>query len=244
MHQETIIYHHDNLKLHGHLVYEESSTGKLPAILIAHAWKGQDSFARQKAQQLAALGYVGFAIDIYGSGQVATSSHDAEKLMLPLFEDRQFLQERLKVAYNVLKEHPKVDAQCIGGIGFCFGGLAIIELFRSGVDLRGVVSFHALLGAKCGNTVAKVVPIQPNIKGSMLILHGHDDPLVSTQDIQTIQQELTEAEIDWQMHIYGQTSHAFSVPEANDKSLGLLYNQSAERRSWLAMKNFFLDVFS
>lgn len=244
MHQETIIYGEKNAPLHGYVAYDDKVEGKRPAVLVSHAWRGQDDFARMKVEKFAEMGYVGFAVDYYGAGKSVVKNEDAKALMLPLFEDRALLQTRMQQAYDVVKVHPLVDAKRIGGIGFCFGGLAIIELFRSGVDLAGVVSFHAVLGTKIDHVQAKRLPIAAGIKGSILLMHGYEDPLVSQADLQATQQELNDAKIDWQLHIYGQTSHAFTVPTANDKSLGLIYNPKAESRSWQEMKDFFSEIFS
>ena len=163
--------------------------------------------------------------------------------MMPLFLDRLLLQSRLKAAFQKLSEYPLVDAKRIGAIGFCFGGLCVLELLRSGVPVRGVVSFHGVLGNKMGDKQAKTVPIANHINGSALILHGHDDPLVSNEDISALTKELTQAKIDWQFMHYGHTSHAFSNPEANNAASGMLYNEAAARRSWLAMINFFNEIF-
>lgn len=243
MNTERVSYRHDATMMQGELYYEEGITEPMPCVLVAHAWMGQDDFARSKARSLAQCGYVGFAIDLYGNAKLVQSKEEAIALMMPLFFDRQLLQARLKAAYEVARQHPLVDPKKIGGIGFCFGGLSIIELFRSGADMRGAVSFHAVLGDEKEGQKAKTVPIASGIKGSLLILHGYDDPLVTPHDIDACQKELTAANVDWQMHIYGHTSHAFTVPHANDKSMGLLYNPVAEKRSWRTMKNFFEEVF-
>lgn len=244
MHQEKIIYREKDMPLHGFLAYDDKQTGKRPCVLVAHAWRGQDDFARMKAAKLAELGYVGFAVDYYGEGKSVEKSVEAEALMLPLFADRALLVARLQAAVEVVKNHPMVDASKIGAIGFCFGGLAVLELFRSGADLSGAVTFHAVLGTKNGAVTAKKMPLSQNIRGSLLLLHGYDDPLVSSEDLQATQIELNAAKIDWQLHVYGQTSHAFSVPQANDKSHGLIYNPQADKRSWREMIDFFSEVFT
>ncbi|MBS0655630.1 MAG: dienelactone hydrolase family protein [Verrucomicrobia bacterium] len=244
MHKETVSYRQGSTELLGYLVYDPKVKTRRPAVIIAHAWRGLDQFAKNKAEQLANLGYVAFCADMYGDGKVVTTNDESLAMMHPLFMDRALLQSRIKAAYDVVSALELVDKSNIGGIGFCFGGLTIIELFRSGVDLKGVVSFHAVLGAEMAGMHAKTVPLAKNIKGSILILHGHDDPLVSSSDIKAIQDELTEAHIDWQMHIYGGTSHAFTVPQANDKTLGLIFNPKANERSWQSMVNFFTEVFT
>ena len=148
------------------------------------------------------------------------------------------MQKRIIASYETLIKQPGVDKSRIGAIGFCFGGLTVIELLRSGTPVKSVVSFHGVLG----NAGAKTVPIATNIKGSILILHGYDDPLESTSDVLNTQKEFNEAGIDWQMDIYGHTSHAFTNPQSHDIVKGLIYNEKANKRSWIAMKNFFEET--
>lgn len=222
---------------------KDKTTQRRPAILIAHAWMGQDQFVRHKADALAELGYVAFAADVYGEGKTASNTEEAKQLMVPLFEDRALLQKRICAAYEVVRQHPAVDPAKIGAIGFCFGGLTVIELLRSGIDVKGVVSFHGVLGNKMGNIQAKTVPIAKSIKGSLLILHGYEDPLVSPQDISNMQKELSDAKVDWQMNIYSHTSHAFTNPEAHDKENGLVFQALSSERAWWAMIHFFSERF-
>jgi dienelactone hydrolase len=242
MHKEIVSYHIDGKEYRVLVVYNEMVENPLPCILVAHAWRGQDDFARNKAESLAKLGYVAVALDIYGDAIEVKTAEEAATLMMPLFYNRGELQKRMIAAFNVIKVHPKVDPSRIGGIGFCFGGLAIIELLRSGVDIRGVVSFHAVLGNEKEGKKAETVPLADNIKGSLLMLHGAEDPLVTDEDIRLTQEEFEKAGIDWQMHIYGHTYHAFTVPEACDKTFGLMYNPVSDRRSWQAMTTFFETI--
>lgn len=243
MKHQTEFYEIDGISFKGYWAFPSGELQKRPAIIVAHAWMGQDQFARQKADALAELGYIAFAADLYGSGRTASNAEEAESLMLPLFENRALLQKRIRGAYEVVKNAPNVDVTKIGGIGFCFGGLTIIELLRSGVDIRGVVSFHGVLGHKMRSVEAKRVPIAKSIKGSLLILHGHEDPLVSPQDIRDCQDEFTAAKVDWQMNIYSHTSHAFTNPDAHDTENGLVYQQRSSERAWWAMIHFFSERF-
>jgi len=226
----------------GYLAKPKSPSKKLPAVLVAHAWRGQDDFARQKADELAQLGYVGMALDLYGNGTTAKDNEEALQLMLPLFLDRKLLRERINAGLEVLKKQDDVNEQAIGAIGFCFGGLSVIELLRSGADIRGAVSFHGLLGNTLDKYKAASIPNE-KIKGSLLILHGYRDPLVSQSDIQGIQDELTKANVDWQMNIYGQAFHAFTNPHADDQAGGMIYHPQTAKRAWLAMTNFFNEIF-
>lgn len=226
----------------GYLAYNEKDSSPKPAVIVAHAWKGQDDFARNKADFLAELGYVGFAVDLYGEGACVNTNDEAGAMMTPLFINRSSLRERIVSAYHTIAKHERVDAERIGAIGFCFGGLSVLELLRSGNYLRGVVSFHGLLGDTLGENKAQIIPSANKLHGSLLILHGYRDPLVSKEDIENIQNEFTKANIDWQMHIYGNASHAFTNPNANDPDSGLIYHPITEERSLQTMKYFLSEV--
>lgn len=217
--------------------------GKRPAVIVAHAWRGQDDFARNKAKELADLGFVGFAVDMYGDGIEAKTDHQAAELMKPLFVDRKEVRGRILAAYDALKEHPSVDPRKIAAIGFCFGGLVVLELLRSGVELAGVVSFHGVLGNHLGGFKAHTEPLNHPLKGALLLLHGYHDPLVSNEDLTAIQKEFTDAGVDWQLNIYGNAAHAFSNPEAADQEHGLVYHPATCKRAWLAMNNFLSEQF-
>ena len=243
MHTETISYQCGKTQLKGFLAFDPKNKAPLPGIVVAHAFRGQDDFARKKAQDLADLGYVALAADLYGEGKTVNDNQQAAALMMPLFTDRALLRERIVSAYQTLSKLPQVDPKRIGAIGFCFGGLTVIELLRSGVNLRGIVSFHGLLGNKINDNVASLAPAAKTLTGAALILHGNDDPLVSHDDIRNMQDELTKAKVDWQMDIYGHTVHAFTNPEVHDYSSGLAYREKASKRAWLSMRNFFEEVF-
>lgn len=240
---ETIPYRIGELTFQGHAVYSGDGQQKRPGVLVAHAWMGQDDFARQKAAALAEMGYVGFAADLYGNGIHVTTPEEATELMAPLFSDRKVLRQRIVAAYETLKMHPLVDSSCIGAIGFCFGGLTVTELLRSGVPLKAVISFHGLMGTTLGALQAVTEPSAEKMQGAFLALHGHDDPLVAPEAIAALEKELTAAGVDWQLHVYGHTQHAFTNPQAHDPQRGLMYNAKAERRAWHAMRQLFQETF-
>ncbi len=244
MKEEIIVYKSQGTECKGFLVYDPALAAKRPAVMVAHAWRGQDEFARQKARQLAEMGYVAFAADVFGYRTTASTDERAHALITPLFLDRKILRERIVSAYETVKALDVVDATRVGAIGFCFGGLTVIELLRSGVDLRGVVSFHGILGDTMGDLKAKTIPPATKLKGAILLLHGYEDPLVSQQDIANLFKELTEVKVDWQMHIYGHTTHAFTNPEAADPKGTFMYSPKADKRSWQSMTNFFEEVFT
>lgn len=223
--------------LEAFIAYDDALQGPRPAVLICHTWVGRDQFVAEKAKKLAELGYVGFALDMYGKGIVGSGPEENAKLMQPFVEDRALLQKRITAALQTVKLLPWTDGNKIAAIGFCFGGLCVLDLARTGADLQGVVSFHGLLGAP-GNTAGNV------IKAKVLVLHGNDDPLAPVEKVVAIQKELTAAQADWQLHSYGNTVHAFTNPVANDPAFGTVYQPNADRRSWQAMRNFLEEIFA
>lgn len=226
-------FHHDTL-LEGYLAYNADITKPRPAILVAHDWSGRNEFACQKAEKLAELGYIGFSLDMFGKDVFGKTKEEKTSLIHPFVEDRTFLYDRIHAAYETLKKIDMVDTTRIGGIGFCFGGMCILDLARAGTDLRGVVSFHGLLNAPD--------PKRNSIKAKILALHGYDDPLVPSEQVVGFEEEMTQRAADWQLYTYGSTMHAFTNPVANDPDFGTVYNSVAEKRSWVAMKNFFSEI--
>ena len=233
----TVGYLDDDVLLEAFFAFDDSLSGRRPAVLINHTWVGRDDFVAEKAVKLAELGYVGFAVDMYGKGVLGSSAEENAKLMQPFMDNRQMLQKRMHSALNAVKLMPWVDDRKIAAIGFCFGGLCSLDLARTGADLKGVVSFHGLLSAP-GNTQNNA------IKAKILALHGHDDPMVPVEQVIAFEQEMTKAGADWQLHTYGHTMHAFTNPVANNPDFGTVYQPDADRRSWLAMENFLTEVFA
>lgn len=242
--EEKHTYYVGDLPCKGLLVYDNTIEEQRPAILIVHTWKGQDEFIWARAREIARLGYIAFAVDMFGNGKRARSDEEAAELITPLFLDRQLVRDRIQGAYQHLIECHACDPQNIGAIGFCFGGLVVIELLRSGCPISGVVSFHGVLGHSLADKKAKIIPNAPKIHGSLLVLHGYNDPLVSQEDIEYLEKEMTAANVDWQIHVYGNTSHAFTNPQINDPVHGLVYNQKSAMRAWRSMQNFFKEIFN
>ncbi|MGZ5016252.1 MAG: dienelactone hydrolase family protein [Methylobacter sp.] len=233
----TVVYMDGDVVLEAFFAFDDALSGRRPAVLINHTWAGRDNFVAEKAKKLAALGYVGFAVDMYGKGVLGSGPEENMKLMQPFMADRAMLQQRMKAALAAVKLMPWVDDSKIAAIGFCFGGLCSLDLARTGVDIKGVVSFHGLLSAP-GNTQGNT------IKAKVLALHGRDDPLAPTEQMLAFEQEMTEAGADWQLHTYGNTMHAFTNPIANDPASGMVYRPEADRRSWIAMQNFLTEIFA
>ncbi len=238
MYTEKMTYFHDETPCIGFIAYDNQIQTKRPVVLVVHAWRGQDDFAREKAVEIAELGYIGFAVDIYGDGKCGTNE-EAPQLMAPFFADRTLLQERIGAALTFVKKHPQVDSNRIGAIGFCFGGLTVYELLRSGASVQAVVCFHGVFAIEREGQKAKMAPLSPDASGKLLILHGHEDPMVSDDDLKRVQNEMTDAGIDWQIHIYGNTMHAFTNPAANNPEMGTVYNAISAKRAWHSMQDLF-----
>ena len=218
----------------GHAVWE--GDGPKPAVLVCHAWGGQSDFDRKKAEMLAGLGYVGFAMDVYGKGVVGTSVEENQKLMGPLTEDRDLLLARLSAGLAAARTLDAVDNDRIAAIGFCFGGLCVLDMARAALGVRGVVSFHGLFFPR---PIAKT-PIEAKV----LALHGYDDPMAKPEALTGFCDEMTAAGADWHVQAYGNTMHAFTNPNANDPDFGTVYNAAADRKSHRAMEHFLADLFA
>ena len=229
-------YDHNGTALEGVLAFDESQSGPRPTVLVSHAWAGRTDYEIGFAKKLAELGYAGFALDLYGKGVTGSSTEENQKLMTPFMEDRAMLQSRLHHIIDVVKDLPEADENNIAAIGFCFGGLCVLDIARTGADIRGVASFHGLLGAP-GNTAGK-------IKAKVIAFHGWDDPMAPPEDVVALSKELTNAGADWQLHAYGQTMHAFTNPAANDADFGTVYSKPAAERSWASLEAFLAECFA
>jgi dienelactone hydrolase len=222
----------------GFCAFDDSHSNKRPVVLVVHDWSGRNEFADEKAKQLAELGYVGFAIDMYGEGKVGQTVEEKQALMNPLVTNRPLLFQRIQAAFEFAKKINHVDPHKTGAIGFCFGGLCVLDLVRHGVNINCAVSFHGALNAP--SYFEKKSPITAKI----LVLHGHDDPMVPPEQVLAFEDEMTQAKADWQVYVYSQTKHAFMNPQANDEKLGIVYNPLTARRSWSAMQSFFTEIFN
>lgn len=230
-------YKDDDTLLEGMLAWDDRVSGPRPGVLVSHAWSGRSDFEDGKANALAGLGYVAFALDLYGKGVRGSNPDENSALMQPFLDDRAMLQKRLLLSLAVLRDQAEVDASKTAAIGFCFGGLCVLDIARTGEEIDGVVSFHGLLGAP-GNTTGK------SIKAKVLALHGWDDPMAPPESVVKFSAEMTAMRADWQLQAYGNTMHAFTNPEANDKAFGTVYDASADRRSWTAMQSFLQELFN
>lgn len=232
-----IEYREDDGLFAAEMAWDDAASGPCPGVLIAHAWRGRGKFENDKARQLAALGYVGFALDLFGKGVLGNSAEENRALIRPFMDDRALLQRRMQRALHELRSQDEVDRTKVAAIGFCFGGLCVLDLARSGADINGAVSFHGLLIAP-GNTGRN------RIKSRILVMHGWDDPMATHEHLVALGNELTSMKADWQIHAFGHAMHAFTNPNANDPGFGTVYQPDADRRSWQSMQAFFAEIFA
>ncbi len=230
-------YHDGNVLLEAMIARPTHLIGKKPAVMVVHDWSGKNEFACTKAEKLAERGYIGFALDMYGKGRLGNTNEEKLALMSPLMANRQMLQQRIQAAFTTVQQIPDVDPNKIAVIGFCFGGLCALDLARSGTNIAGAVSFHGLLGAPEHRGSEKIT-------AKILALHGYNDPMAKPDQIIAFGDEMTAAHADWQLHMYGNTAHAFMNPLANDPAAGLVYKPETAARAWRLMEDFLNEIFS
>ena len=232
---EVVEYKDGEQICEGFLAYDDAVKGPRPGVVVVHEWMGLGDYAKGRAKQLAELGYVAFAADIYGKGIRASDPKEAGQLAGKYKGDLPLLRSRARAAFDTLARNPRVDTSKVFAIGYCFGGTTVLELARSGAPLAGTVSFH-------GGLATKDPADAKNIKGPVLVLHGAADPYVPPAEIAAFQKEMTDAKVDWQMVFYSGAVHSFTNPGAgSDPSKGAAYDARADRRSWEAMKAFFAE---
>lgn len=225
-------YIEGNTLLEGYLAYDESK-GKQPAVIVVHEWTGINDYTIKRCNQLAEMGFIAFAADIYGKGIRPQTMQDAANESGKYKKNVPLLRARINSALSYVKDLKFVDDSKIAAIGYCFGGTAVLELARSGADVGAVVSFHGGLSTP---NISDAV----NIKASVLVLHGADDPYVSNEELSNFENEMRSANVDWQLIKYSGAVHSFTNPSAgNDNSKGAAYNEKADKRSWEDMKQFF-----
>ncbi|MFP4033119.1 MAG: dienelactone hydrolase family protein [Desulfococcaceae bacterium] len=232
---ETVPYKHGDATLQGYLAYDDAQTGKRPGVLVIHEWWGLNDYAKSRARQLAELGYVAFAADMYGDGVTTADPKQAGEWSNKI-KNGPLIRERSNLALDALRNHERVDPDRIAAIGYCFGGTTVLELAYSGADIAGVVPFHG------GLTIPKD---EDAIRTKLLVLHGAADFFIEPKTIDKFQKELEEREADWQMIYHGGAVHAFTNPDADKAGIdGVAYDADADRRSWAQMRLFFDEIFA
>lgn len=232
----VVAYRHGDVELEGFFAAPEGLEGRAPGVMVVHAWKGIGDHERESAEALARMGYVAFACDVYGKGIRPGTNAEAAKQAGIYRGDRALFRARLAAGLDRFREHPGVDAKRIAAIGYCFGGGAVLELARSGADVRGVVSFH-------GNLDTPRPEDAKAIRASVLVLHGAADPYVPPAQVEAFRSEMEAAGVDWQLIMYGGAVHSFTHRTAgSDPSRGVAYDERAAARSWTAMRSFLSQI--
>ena len=233
---KTISYESGGVVLEGYLAWDDGLTGPRPGVLVVHQWMGLTENEMMRARMLAELGYVALAADVYGMGVRPADTAGAAKEAGKYYGDRALLRARVTAGLDALKNQPGVDAARCAAIGYCFGGGAVLELARSGADLRGVVSFH-------GSLDTPLPAAKGDVKAKVLVCHGAVDPYVKPEAVSGFMTEMEAAGVDYQFIAYAGAVHAFTQTGAgSDPSRGAAYNETADRRSWVAMKEFLAEI--
>jgi len=237
---EVVNYHAAGHHFASYVAQDSVKTGKRPGLIVLPEWWGLNDYLRRRARELAGLGFVAMATDVYGDGREAADSTEAGTLMNGLFADIPSLSELLRAAYEALRAHPLVDPDRIGAMGYCLGGALSLHMGRIGLPLRGVVSFH---GALTRAHEAKKGEFKP----AVLICHGEADALVPADDQAAFRKEMESLGVDYQFNAYPGAKHGFTNPEATEKgkkyNLPLAYDERTDRQSWEDMKTFWAKVF-
>jgi dienelactone hydrolase len=236
MHTELVEHTDDGVTFEAHVAHPAGAAVRRPCILVAHAWDGQNEIIRTKAEELAVLGYVGFALDVYGKGVRGDVAGDNSQLMAPLMQDRGLLRRRLLAGLEAARAQPAVDPTRIAVLGYCFGGLCALDLARASPEgLVAAICIHGPLSAPSATAPA-------SIRAKVLILHGWEDPTAPPADVLAVARELTSAGADWQLHAYGHAMHAFTYQGAAAPERGLLYDEHAARRARETTAQFLAEV--
>jgi dienelactone hydrolase len=232
-----IEYTHEGEVLEAFMAWDEMQAEPRPAVMVSHAFRGREEFECGRAEELARMGYVGFALDLFGKDVIAETTEQAFELMNRFTNDRGLLHRRLAACVEIAQGQPEIDERRMAAIGYCFGGLCVLDMARTDLPLAGVCSFHGILSP----------PDKPTgkaIRAKVLVEHGWDDPMVQPDQVVAFAEEMNKAGADWQLHAHGGAMHAFTSPGANDADFGTVYHEAADRRSWQSLTNFLEELFS
>lgn len=238
---EEVTYTAGDVTMKGFLAYPDVRNRKSPAVLVVHEWWGHNDYARNRAKQLAKMGYVALAVDMYGDGKTALHPDDAKKFASETTKNFDVAKIRFNAAMDFLKQQPQVMPDKIAAIGYCFGGGVVLNMARQGADLRGVASFHGSL--------APAKPAEKGaVKAKIIVFNGEDDAMISAEQITAFRQEMTGAGVDYTFINYPGARHSFTNPAADryagQFNMDLAYNKKADKRSWAELQRFLKKVFS
>lgn len=232
---KTITYNAGDLECRGFLAWDDAQQGPRPGALVVHEWWGLDDYARRRAEQLAKLGYLAFAADLYGEGKTTAHPKEAGEMAAKVRANVEDWRKRAAAALEVLQAQPQCDRTRLAAIGYCFGGSTVLQLAYAGADLKAVATFHAALPVPAA---AEAKPIKP----ALLICHGADDAFIPATAIKAFRDELDKAGVKYEFVAYPGARHSFTVPTADQRGIdGLKYNQAADEDSWKRMQTLFAE---
>ncbi|GAA4612585.1 dienelactone hydrolase family protein [Actinoallomurus liliacearum] len=231
-------YRHGSDTLEGVLMTSEAIPAPAPTVLILHGAEGfSDALIEIGRERVLPQGYQAFAVDLFGKGVSASTPEEFDARMGPFLADRAMLADRLATVISVVAGLPEVDASRLAAIGFCFGGLCVLDMARAGLPVSGVAAFHGVL------TPPPDRPVRP-IDCAVAVYHGWDDPFAPPEDVVALAGELTEAGADWRIEAFGHAKHAFMAPVVNMPERGIQYDARTARRAWSALEGFLAECLS
>ena len=237
--EENVTYRSDTTTLDGYVAYDESSDKKRPAVLVIPEWWGMVEYPKMRARQLAELGYIAMAVDMYGNGKVADSPSAAQNSAMPFYQNPQLAKSRIDAAMAKIKSYSQTDTNNIAAIGYCFGGGMVLNAARLGEPWKGAVSFH---GTLIGTPANKDL-----LKAKILVLHGGDDKFVSQADVDKFKKQMDSIGASYDLKVYPGATHAFTNPKSDETAkkfnMPIAYNAAADTASWNEMKAFLEKVF-
>lgn len=237
IHTAYVEYKDGDQILEGFVAYKDAIKAKVPAVVVVHEWTGINPYTIMRCQKLAEMGYVAFAADIYGKGIRPQTPQEAGKQATIYRGNRTLMRHRVQLAIDQVRKMEQVDPANVAAIGYCFGGGCVLELARSGADVKGVVSFHGNLDTPTPDDIK-------NFKGKILVCHGGDDPFVPMESVSAFITEMKNAKAQYELVIYSGAVHSFTNPDAgDDNSKGAAYNRNADLRSWASMADFLNGIF-
>jgi len=235
-----VSYSADGTTLKGFLAYDSSKVGKRPGVIVVHEWWGLTDYAKKRAKMLAKLGYVAFAVDMYGNGVTVDNPKDAGRLAGEALHSMDTATARFNAGLNILKEQPETDTSKIAAIGYCFGGGVVLDMALAGDNLNGVVSFH-------GDLPTGKVANPQDVKAKVLVCTGGADPFNPKKKVDAFEDAMNTAKVDYKVISYPGAEHSFTNPAADSLgkkfNLPIAYNKQADEKSWAAMQNFFDKIF-
>ncbi len=237
--EENVTYIGGDTTMNSFIAYDESTSKKRPGILVLPEWWGVNDYTKSRAKQLAAMGYIAMAVDLYGFGKTADTPDSAQKLSAPFYKDPHLAKTRFDAALEKLKTYAQTDSRNIAAIGYCFGGGMVLNIAREGEDIKGVVSFHgSLLG---------VSPRRDMLKAKILVCHGEADEFVKPAEVATFSRQMDSIGADYTLKTYAGATHAFTNPNATEIGqkfkMPIAYNAAADSASWKEMQVFFDKLF-